>query len=278
VEVILPGKVISLSCSWKVSGVILGSGEVFVWGGGENGVLGLGNLKGVEKPTNLGLKNVVSLRLGSLHAAAITKNGELYTWGRNSWGNLGHGDQKDRLVPTLVKEIPPVSQVSVVRGLIGATVGPGKCGPHTIATTREGSAYFFGAGHKGKGGNLVNKWGFHLRGVEDEVSPYLIGGEGRDEKSSTDYLKGETIVQAVAAGLHSALLTQKGLVYTFGCGSDGRMGLDGYLKGCGAGRQQMKYYVSPPTPVEEFVRQKAQVLMCDSSRRHMIALTKKRSV
>jgi len=225
------------------------------------------------EPTNLGLKNVSSLRLGAFHAAATTTKGELYTWGRNNWGNLGHGDQKDRLVPTLVKGIPPISHVSVVRGLIQATIGPGECGPHTIAVTQDGNAYFFGAGHKGKGANLAKKWGFHLKGIEDEFSPYLIGSKASDEKEATGYLKGETIIQGAAAGLHSALVTKAGLVYTFGCGSDGRMGLDGYLKGCGAGRQQMKFYVSSPTVVEELVRQKAHVLMCDSARRHMIALT-----
>jgi alpha-tubulin suppressor-like RCC1 family protein len=57
----------------------------------------------------------------------------------------------------------------------------------------------------------------------DELRPYLIGSPARDgDGEPTGYLSGERVVQAVASSIHSAVLTETGRVFTFGCGSDGR--------------------------------------------------------
>merc|ERR1712083_926826 len=102
-------------------------------------------------------------------------------------------------------------------------------------------------------GNLSKKWGFHLKGDEDIKKPYKVGGRAYDEKKNvnTKYLNNAKIVQCVAGAIHSGVVDDKGKLYTFGCGSDGRMGLRAYVDGsCGAGQQVYKFYVSKPTKVE----------------------------
>lgn len=42
-------------------------------------------------------------------------------------------------------------------------------------------------------------------------------------------------------------------MYTFGCGSDGRMGIRKYMEGLSGGRSRLKCYVSKPTAVEELL-------------------------
>ena len=44
--------------------------------------------------------------------------------------------------------------------------------------------------------------------------------------------EGKTVKKVVSGGIHSALLTTDGELYTFGCGSDGRLGhpeYEGYV-------------------------------------------------
>lgn len=81
------------------------------------------------------------------------------------------------------------------------------------------------------------------------------------------------VVGVVASALHSAVWDDQGNLYTFGCGSDGRMGLRAYLKGSGQSRQRMKFYVSAPTVVESLKEQGLHVVCAAASRRHMVAAT-----
>jgi len=96
-----------------------------------------------------------------------------------------------------------------------------------------------------------------------------------DEKTlKTNYLDNISIIQCKAGALHSAIVSNSGDVYTFGCGSDGRMGLKAYVEGAsGQGQQRMKFYVSKPTAIELFKDNKnLKIIQADLGRRHMIAL------
>ncbi|KAG2466568.1 HERC1 ligase, partial [Polypterus senegalus] len=118
---------------------VTSEGEVFSWGDGDYGKLGHGNSatqkypKLIQGPL-LG-KIVVCVSAGYRHSAAVTNDGELYTWGE------GHSDSHSRNVPTLVKDISGVGQVT--------------CGSsHTIAVAQDGRAVWsFGGGDNGKLGH-----------------------------------------------------------------------------------------------------------------------------
>jgi alpha-tubulin suppressor-like RCC1 family protein len=107
------------------SAVVTTDGDVYTFGYCNNGVLGH-NEKDVSRfePTlveyfrenNIVVKDVI---VGENHTAALTENGEVYTWGFGgkslnplvnlfapSCGALGLGSNQDRLVPTLVEDLP----------------------------------------------------------------------------------------------------------------------------------------------------------------------------
>ena len=76
--------------------------------------------------------------------------------------------------------------------------------------------------------------------------------------------EGKTVKKVVSGGIHSALLTTDGELYTFGCGSDGRLGhpeYEGFV---------FLYKESHPKLVETFNNMK--VLDVASSYYHMMAL------
>jgi alpha-tubulin suppressor-like RCC1 family protein len=70
------------------------NGELFSWGRGTSGVLGIGATTNRSSPVSVGNAGGIgysSVAAGSLTAAAIDKNGGLWTWGRGTNGELGNG-------------------------------------------------------------------------------------------------------------------------------------------------------------------------------------------
>ncbi|KAJ0013026.1 hypothetical protein NQD34_017360 [Periophthalmus magnuspinnatus] len=166
-------------------------GEVFSWGDGEYGKLGHGNSATQKYPKiiqgPLVGKVVACVSAGYRHSAAVTSDGELYTWGEGDFGRLGHGDSQSRNVPTLVKDISSVGQVT--------------CGSsHTIAVAQDGrTVWSFGGGDNGKLGH-----GDTNRVYRPKVIEALQG----------------FIIRKVCAGSQSSLaLTSAGQVFAWGCGS-----------------------------------------------------------
>jgi len=96
------------------------AGEVYVWGNGGNGRLGLGSADTVMVPTLLvnheahsAPLQFQSVHCGSMHTIGVSRSGAVFTWGCNGSGQLGHGDRKDLLSPRRVDVLAatPVSQV-----------------------------------------------------------------------------------------------------------------------------------------------------------------------
>jgi len=84
--------VIGAACSFAHTMCLTDKGDVYVFGWGTHGKLGLGDLLDRQVPVLLkfpGEEKIVSLGCGAAHSFAMTVDGEMYTWGYSKYGQLG---------------------------------------------------------------------------------------------------------------------------------------------------------------------------------------------
>ena len=171
-----------------------------VFGGNERGQLGNGTLQLSVRPETLqsgelAEHDIVDLSAGGAHTAAVTVKGAVLCWGSSEFGQTGTGASADVRTPSVVFWVSPI------RTRI-ASVACG--GGHTLLVSQEQHVFSFGANGHGQLGH-GNRRG--------EAKPRRV-----------DTFEGLPIRRAVAGDQHSALLSQSGLVYTFGKGSEGQLG------------------------------------------------------
>jgi alpha-tubulin suppressor-like RCC1 family protein len=80
-------------------------GELWSWGCGAYGALGLGNSNDKNIPCKINLSNIISIRCGAYHNIAIAANYDIYVWGFNRYGNLGLDQFDDENIPRKLKII-----------------------------------------------------------------------------------------------------------------------------------------------------------------------------
>jgi len=185
-----------VSCAEHHAAAVSETGVLFTWGRGQNGRLGHGGSNNELFPKvveSLGGHHVVQVSCGDFHTScAILNPMQVLTWGLGLSGRLGHGDEVDCLVPTSVE---PLS------GLQVACVA---CGGHHTAAIVEPSGHLMSWG-----GGAFGKLGMGNRLAQ--TSPKLVIG-----------LQGKKLVQVSLGPHHTAALTHKGEVFTWG--QAGRLG------------------------------------------------------
>ncbi len=90
------------SCGAKHMMALTEENQIFVWGTGENGRLGLGDTKGRNVPTvvdQLINQQITFIACGESHSFAVANSGDTFSWGNGSYYRLGHGDKSDCLIP-----------------------------------------------------------------------------------------------------------------------------------------------------------------------------------
>ena len=80
------------------------SAELFIWGRGEYGRLGLGDSSSssklrATKVAGLEGHKVVQASCGGTHTMALTQEGRIFAWGRCSFGRLGGTMDRDCYSP-----------------------------------------------------------------------------------------------------------------------------------------------------------------------------------
>lgn len=166
-------------------------GEVFTWGCGRDGCLGI-KVEDKLVPTCLSGKfggPVAFVAAGRSHSVAVEMNGtRMWSWGNGNRGKLGLGDTAKRFTPTLLD-----SRCFGSAGIVSATCGD----DHTLAVTEDGDLWSWGAGIGGRLGH----------GHDADVAfPRRVEFFCPDSK----------VVLASAGSLHSVALTADGSLYSFG--------------------------------------------------------------
>lgn len=163
---------------------------------GDHGKLGHGN---VEDQLSLcpihSLRGVVisEVAAGTHHTLTLSNAGTVYSFGRGENGRLGHGDECDLYCPRAID------------ALAGERIHAVAAGAHqSLALSEKGVLFSFGFGFAGRLGH----------GDETDCpTPRAIQAFARVR------------IQAIAAGdYHSVVLSDEGLVYSFGRGEHGVLG------------------------------------------------------
>lgn len=199
-------RVAGVSCGNNFTLLWCSDGEAFSWGCGRFGVLGHGSDKDVVIPTIIssfkdnGVK-IVFMSAGFAHSGAVTADGRVFMFGRGEDGALGLGPKPPKRVanPKLVSSLES-ENIKELSCSVGEKHG------HTLFLSTKGDVFACGDGYKGK------------LGLGDQDSRWL------PIKLPKENFNGEQIQHVSSGGIHSAAVSSNGHVFTWGCGSDGRLG------------------------------------------------------
>lgn len=250
----------SVSCGPYHSAFLAENGEVYMCGNSENGRLGLGDtVMNPQSPFQyiprliLGLPNVKKIACGVSHTVAIDYASGVWAWGGGWFGKLGLGDFEDRIEPVqvLFKSFYPNFEGKLKEVACGEH--------HTLLLTADGSLYAAGLGalagvelYGRKEVLYFNKVSAisqvkHVACGRDHTIVVTTRGQlygwgnnstwkigcGVNSKETEEIIKCRQIIVAqdiifnkVSAGSnHSAATTMEGVLYVWGLGTSGRLGL-----------------------------------------------------
>ena len=169
-------------------------GEVYCWGLGLDGRLGLGSSENYSEPARVGDDmQFFAIDAGHDHTCALALDGFAYCWGNGSLGQLGTGTLSSSDVP-----------VAVTGGLVFNNISAG--GGFTCGVTSDYKVYCWGRNDVGQLGDGT---------LDNRYEPALVGG-GKEFRT-------------VSAGLGSFGATTcgmatDGLAYCWGDGRGGQTG------------------------------------------------------
>lgn len=116
---------------WSICSLKTKEGEIWSWGSGRNGELGLGQETNSSLPRSIKNGKFIDVSAGKSISAAITVDGKLYTWGKNRNGLIGHQ--------------PPNINVLLPREVENSKVKQVSCGTQLIcAVSESGEAFVWG--------------------------------------------------------------------------------------------------------------------------------------
>ncbi|XP_068279474.1 X-linked retinitis pigmentosa GTPase regulator [Nyctibius grandis] len=249
VKALKPEKTKLAVCGRNHTLVYTEKGNVYAAGGNSEGQLGLGD---TEERTTFHLisfftnkHKIKQLAAGSYTSAAVTEDGQLFVWGDNSEGQIGLANEAFVSVPCQVDVGKPVSSIS--------------CGYyHSALITGDGELYTFGEPENGKLGLLPeqlknNRVPQPVLGIMEKVNKVACGGEHTVVLTETDvytfglgqygqlghgtfifetsvpksvkHLRRHKICNITCGENHTAVIAENGLMFTFGDGRHGKLGL-----------------------------------------------------
>ncbi|KAF5890016.1 X-linked retinitis pigmentosa GTPase regulator, partial [Clarias magur] len=224
-----------LAAGSNTSAAITQDGKLYVWGDNTEGQIGLGKEEGTSTPRELHVgRRVMWISCGYYHSAFVTEDGALFTFGERDGGKLGLS----------TAQVPNHKVPQQVEGICEKVLQVACGGGHTLALT-EKDLYSFGLGQFGQLGHGT----FTFESSVPRVVEHFRRGR----------------VKHIACGEnHSAVLTESGLLYTFGDGRHGKLALG------------EEYFANQfkPTLCPRFLKYNVQAVTCGGC--HMLVLAKPR--
>ncbi|CAA7041057.1 unnamed protein product [Microthlaspi erraticum] len=176
--------------------------EVFCWGSGANYQLGTGNQDVQKLPGRVDSLHGCFIKLVSaakFHSVAVSSHGEVYTWGFGRGGRLGHPEFDIHSGQAAV--ITPRQVISGLGSRRVKAVAAAK--HHTVIATESGDVFTWGSNREGQLG---------YTSVDTQATPRKVTS-----------LKAK-IVAVSAANKHTAVVSECGEVFTWGCNKEGQLG------------------------------------------------------
>ncbi|XP_058204306.1 uncharacterized protein LOC131318502 [Rhododendron vialii] len=176
--------------------------EVFSWGSGVNYQLGTGNAHIQKLPCKVDALHgsfIKMISAAKFHSVAVTGKGEVYTWGFGRGGRLGHPDFDIHSGQAAVITPRPVTSGLGARKVKAIAAAK----HHTIVATEGGEVFTWGSNREGQLG---------YTSVDTQPTPRRVSS-----------LRSK-IVAVAAANKHTAVVSDSGEVFTWGCNKEGQLG------------------------------------------------------
>jgi hypothetical protein len=200
-------RVVSVTAGVSTTAVITEDGGLFTFGDGKNGSLGHGGASHGNLDQRcyerlprrllgaLERERVVQVSAGGGHTVALTAAGTVFTFGVGADGQLGHGRSgHQELIPRRVEGALTNERV--------ASCAAGSV--FTAAVTTSGTVFTFGSGRYGQLGHGT---------YAGQHSPVRV-----------EALAGRRVARVIAGNAFAAVLTEDGVVLTFGDNRYGQLG------------------------------------------------------
>jgi alpha-tubulin suppressor-like RCC1 family protein len=176
--------------------------RMWIWGRPPNTESGTPLFLRPKRVAPLNGQSIVQVACGGEHILYLTATGDVYSYGDNEENKfLTRGHHSDTfLMPHLVEELAlekALHRTRIVKVACGAQ--------HSVGITSGGELFTWGSGEDGRLGH---------GDMRDRALPRKV----------MSLLK-ERVVHASCGGAHTAVLTDRGAVFTFGRGRNGRLGL-----------------------------------------------------
>ncbi|XP_059667853.1 ultraviolet-B receptor UVR8-like [Cornus florida] len=225
-----PGvRITSVAAGGRHTLALSGVGQVWGWGYGGEGQLGLGfrikvvssphlipcvepslygkdrssvvhrgSISSITRALKVPGSYIKGIACGGRHSAVITDAGAVLTFGWGLYGQCGQGNTNDVFRPTCVSSLLSSQIEGIAAGLW-----------HTLCISVEGRVHAFG-------GNQFGQLGLGSSAHEAETVPRLLDAS----------ISGSLRAKIVSCGArHSAILTEGGKVYCWGWNKYGQLGL-----------------------------------------------------
>lgn len=239
-------KAVDVHCGFHHTALLTETGQVFTWGAGSKGQLGHENVSdslwvprlvsGLYGSSLGSGDRVTKVACGANHTLAFTASGLLFAFGSNARGQLGLGDRDDRFEPRQVILGEKIRlEMATSNTATSTSSGSQSNSPYTQVSSSPAPSV----------GTLVDiSAGFWHSVIVTDKGVWIAGANSAQDANAAglhsdtaDLLSfapvpnipiDETYVMARCGFAHTALLTKRGRVYTFGSNEHGQLGIGDY--------------------------------------------------